>query len=55
MSVTSTPRDRVDYEPAESSTASSEATPTGVADWFPVNYLLIESLQKFHSLLWRGL
>ena len=40
---------RVDYEPAESSTGlfggnSSWRGPI----WFPVNFLLIESLQKFH-------
>jgi hypothetical protein len=41
---------RVRYQPAESdSTGSSAATPTGAAPiWLPVNYLLIESLQKFH-------
>jgi hypothetical protein len=40
---------RVDYEPAESSTAlfGGNSNWRGPV-WFPVNYLLIESLQKFH-------
>ena len=43
---------RVDYEPAESSTGlfggnSNRRGPI----WFPVNFLLIESLQKFHFYL----
>jgi hypothetical protein len=40
---------RVDYEPGESSTAlfGGNSNWRGPV-WFPVNYLLIESLQKFH-------
>jgi len=40
---------RVDYEPAESSSAlfGGNSNWRGPV-WFPVNYLLIESLQKFH-------
>jgi Glycosyl hydrolase family 63 C-terminal domain len=40
---------RVDYEPAESSTRvfGGNSNWRGPV-WFPVNYLLIESLQKFH-------
>ena len=40
---------RVDYEPAESSTAlfGGNSNWRGLV-WFPMNYLLIESLQKFH-------
>jgi hypothetical protein len=40
---------RVDYEPAESSTElfGGNSNWRGPV-WFPVNYLLIESLQKFH-------
>ena len=40
---------RVDYEPAESSTGlfGGNSNWRGPV-WFPVNYLLIESLQKFH-------
>jgi hypothetical protein len=40
---------RVDYEPAESTTAifGGNSNWRGPV-WFPVNYLLIESLQKFH-------
>jgi hypothetical protein len=40
---------RVSYEPAESSTAlfGGNSNWRGPV-WFPVNYLLIESLQKFH-------
>jgi hypothetical protein len=40
---------RVDYEPAESSTGlfGGNSNWRGPV-WFPVNYLLVESLQKFH-------
>jgi len=40
---------RVDYEPAESSTGlfGGNSNWRGPV-WFPINYLLIESLQKFH-------
>jgi Glycosyl hydrolase family 63 C-terminal domain len=40
---------RVDYEPAESSTGlfGGNSNWRGPV-WFPVNYLLIEALQKFH-------
>ena len=40
---------RVDYEPAESRTGlfGGNSNWRGPV-WFPVNYLLIESLQKFH-------
>ncbi|MDX6712440.1 MAG: hypothetical protein QOH96_3456 [Blastocatellia bacterium] len=43
---------RVDYEPAESRTGvfSGNSNWRGPI-WFPVNYLLIESLQKFHHYL----
>ena len=43
---------RVEYEPAESSTAlfGGNSNWRGPV-WFPVNYLLIESLQKFHYFL----
>ena len=43
---------RVDYEPAESGTAlfGGNSNWRGPV-WFPVNYLLIESLQKFHYFL----
>ncbi|MDF0643190.1 MAG: glucosidase [Nitrospira sp.] len=43
---------RVDYEPAESSTDlfGGNSNWRGPV-WFPVNYLLIESLQKFHYYL----
>ena len=42
-------RHRVDYEPAESSSGlfGGNSNWRGPV-WFPVNYLLIESLQKFH-------
>ena len=42
----------VDYEPAESSTPlfGGNSNWRGPV-WFPVNYLLIESLQKFHHYL----
>jgi mannosylglycerate hydrolase MGH1-like protein len=43
---------RVDYEPAESSTAQFGGNSNWRGPiWFPVNYLLIESLQKFHFFL----
>jgi len=47
---------RVDYEPAESSSAlfGGNSNWRGPV-WFPVNYLLIESLQKFHWFLGDGL
>jgi hypothetical protein len=43
---------RVNYEPAESSTGlfGGNSNWRGPV-WFPVNYLLIESLQKFHYYL----
>jgi hypothetical protein len=43
---------RVDYEPAESSTGlfGGNSNWRGPV-WFPVNYLIIESLQKFHFFL----
>ena len=43
---------RVDYEPAESTTSlfGGNSNWRGPV-WFPVNYLLIESLQKFHYFL----
>jgi glycosyl hydrolase family 63 len=43
---------RVDYEPAESSTYlfGGNSNWRGPV-WFPVNFLLIESLQKFHHYL----
>jgi len=40
---------RVDYEPAESTTGLFGGNSNWRGPiWFPVNYLLIESLQKFH-------
>jgi hypothetical protein len=40
---------RVDYEPAESATGIFGGNSNWRGPiWFPVNYLLIESLQKFH-------
>ena len=40
---------RVDYEPAESSTGLFGGNSNWRGPiWFPVNYLMIESLQKFH-------
>lgn len=40
---------RVDYEPAESSSGLFGGNSNWRGPiWFPVNYLLIESLQKFH-------
>jgi hypothetical protein len=46
---------RVDYEPAESSTGLFGGNSNWRGPiWFPVNYLLIESLQKFHHFLGDG-
>jgi len=46
---------RVDYEPAESSTAVFGGNSNWRGPiWFPVNFLLIESLQKFHYYLGDG-
>ena len=43
---------RVDYEPAESSTGLFGGNSNWRGPiWYPVNYLLIESLQKFHHYL----
>ena len=43
---------RVDYEPTESSTGNFGGNSNWRGPiWFPVNYLLIESLQKFHYFL----
>ena len=43
---------RVDYDPAESSTNLFGGNSNWRGPiWFPVNYLLIESLQKFHRYL----
>ena len=43
---------RVDYEPAESTTGIFGGNSNWRGPiWFPVNYLLIESLQKFHYFL----
>jgi hypothetical protein len=43
---------RVDYEPAESSSGLFGGNSNWRGPiWFPVNYLLIESLQKFHHFL----
>jgi hypothetical protein len=43
---------RVDYEPGESSTALFGGNSNWRGPiWFPVNFLLIESLQKFHHYL----
>jgi mannosylglycerate hydrolase MGH1-like protein len=43
---------RLDYEPAESSTPLFGGNSNWRGPiWFPVNYLLIESLQKFHHYL----
>ena len=47
---------RVDYEPAESTTGLFGGNSNWRGPiWFPVNYLLIESLQKFHWFLGDGL
>ena len=41
---------RVDYEPAESTTDMFGGNSNWRGPiWFPVNYLMIESLQQFHS------
>ncbi len=46
---------RVDYEPAESSTGLFGGNSNWRGPiWFPVNFLLIESLQKFHHYLGDG-
>jgi hypothetical protein len=46
---------RVGYEPAESSTGLFGGNSNWRGPiWFPVNYLLIESLQKFHYYLGDG-
>jgi hypothetical protein len=43
---------RVDYEPAESTTGLFGGNSNWRGPiWFPLNYLLIESLQKFHHYL----
>jgi hypothetical protein len=43
---------RVDYEPAESSTGLFGGNSNWRGPiWFPLNYLLIETLQKFHHYL----
>jgi len=46
---------RVDYDPAESRTGlfGGNSNWRGPV-WFPLNYLLIESLQKFHHYLGEG-
>jgi hypothetical protein len=46
---------RVDYEPGESGTGlfGGNSNWRGPV-WFPVNYLIIESLQKFHHYLGEG-
>ncbi|HTS57284.1 MAG TPA: hypothetical protein VMH03_07045 [Terriglobales bacterium] len=46
---------RVNYEPAESTSALFGGNSNWRGPiWFPVNYLLIESLQKFHHYLGDG-
>ncbi len=47
---------RVDYEPAESSTSlfGGNSNWRGPV-WFPINFLLIEALQKFHHYYGEGL
>jgi hypothetical protein len=46
---------RVDYEPAESSTGLFGGNSNWRGPiWFPVNFLLVESLQKFHRYLGDG-
>jgi len=46
---------RVDYEPAESSTGLFGGNSNWRGPiWFPVNFLLIEALQKFHHYLGEG-
>ena len=45
-------RYRVDYEPAESTTGMFGGNSNWRGPvWFPVNFLIIESLQKFHRYL----
>ena len=47
---------RVDYEPAESSTGLFGGNSNWRGPiWFPINFLLIESLQKFHHFYGDGL
>jgi len=47
---------RVDYEPAESSTYMFGGNSNWRGPvWFPVNFLLIESLQRFHHFFGDGL
>jgi hypothetical protein len=46
---------RVDYEPAESTSGTFGGNSNWRGPvWFPVNYLIIESLQKFHHFLGDG-
>src|SRR4029077_10581175 len=46
---------RVDYEPAESATGVFGGNSNWRGPiWFPVNHLIIESLQKFHHYLGDG-
>jgi hypothetical protein len=46
---------RVDYEPGESSTGLFGGNSNWRGPlWFPVNFLLVESLQKFHHYLGDG-
>jgi Mannosyl oligosaccharide glucosidase. len=46
----------VDYEPAESSTGLFGGNSNWRGPiWFPINFLLIESLQKFHHFYGDGL
>ena len=46
---------RVDYEPAESTTKLFGGNSNWRGPiWFPVNYLIIESLQKFHHYFGEG-
>jgi hypothetical protein len=46
---------RVDYEPAESSTGLFGGNSNWRGPiWFPLNFLLVESLQKFHHYLGDG-
>ena len=46
---------RVDYEPAESSTGLFGGNSNWRGPiWFPINFLLVESLQKFHHFLGDG-